>query len=223
MRQYHVALIRVLTTGCDVVTYFQEENLEHAFPQLSIETFEIPDQPEGIHDNSSYKKAVPKIMALARQIAPSFEGIMINCAGDPAVDILEKELTIPVTGAGRPAALLALAKSDKVGVLGINKECPDNYREVLGDSLTGYECPEGIVTSSDLQTEEGKKAIRSAAEILVAKGADTIVFACTGYTVTGVLDHLRDLPVRIIDPSYAQALQMLAECFGKYGTDLRIH
>lgn len=222
MRQYRVALIRVLTTGCDAVTYFQEENLEHAFPQLSIETFEIPDQPEGIHDDASYKKAVPKIMTLARQIAPSFEGIMINCAGDPGVDILEKELTIPVTGAGRPAALLALAKSDKVGVLGINKECPDNYREVLGDSLTGYECPEGIVTSSDLQTEEGKKAIRSAAEILVAKGADTIVFACTGYTVTGVWNHLRDLPVRIIDPSYAQALQMLAECFGKYGTDLRI-
>lgn len=221
MRQYRIALIRVLTTGGDAITFFQEENLEHAFPQLSIDTFEIPDQPEGIHDDISYRKAVPKIVTLARKLAPSYEGIMINCAGDPGVDILEKELTIPVTGAGRPAVLLALAKSNKVGVLGINEECPDNYRKVLGDSLTGYECPEGIVTSSDLQTEEGKKAIRSAAEVLVNKGADTIVFACTGYTVTGAWEHLRDLPVRIIDPSYAQALQILAECFGKYGTDLR--
>lgn len=216
MNRYKVGIIRVLTTADENVLLAHQEKLGAMFPQFELETRCIQDQYEGIHDDETHKIAVPKIVKLAQEWEKNLDGIIISCAGDPAVDILSRELHIPVVGGGKSTAVLSLAGSDKVGIIGIEDVPPKNYTEILKDKIISYEKPRGIVSTNDLQTEEGKQEIVNSAVRLIDLGADTIAFACTGLTTANAKNFLKHLNVRILDAVESEGIMMLAECISRY-------
>ncbi|GAI75217.1 unnamed protein product, partial [marine sediment metagenome] len=104
---------------------------------------------------------------------------IISCADDPGVKELRKLLKIPVIGAGSSVAALSLSYGDKVGTFGITEQAPPIMREILGKHLVAETKPEGIKTTLDLMTNEGKRNAFKSIKYLKEKGAEVIALACT--------------------------------------------
>lgn len=181
---------------------------------LTSQTYCIPDQPLGIFDEASERQAVPKIVAVARQAAADgARAVFISCAADPALDECRQTLSIPVIGAGSAAAAVALALGKRVGVLTLNGPVPAPMADALGSRLTAFRSPAGVTTTADLLTAAGRDAAIAAARDL-ARRADVIAFACTGYATIGLASLLRGgVAVPVVDAVEAGglfALQLLS-------------
>ncbi|GAF25976.1 hypothetical protein MTCOM_02180 [Moorella thermoacetica] len=202
-----LAVIRVLTTD--------DEDLLNAHGRLISERYGIPtrsycipDQPRGIYDDETERVAVPKIVQLARRVEEEGAGaIFISCAADPALAEVRATCKVPVIGAGSAAAAVALAAGERIGVLNLMESTPAAVAAVLGRRMVAQARPEGVTNTRDLMTPGGKKQALKAAGLLVEKGADVIVFACTGYSTIGLAgDIKKHLGVRVIDAVEAGGL-----------------
>ena len=126
---------KVLTTSDRDLLELHGKKVMSWFPGLEVVSRCIPDQPEGIHDDTTEQAAVPKVINLAKEFeSEGFDGILVSCAGDPGVNELKDMLSIPVVGAGRTTACIALSFDLPVGVLGITDEVPVGMKAVLQDA-----------------------------------------------------------------------------------------
>jgi allantoin racemase len=202
-----IGLIRVLTTLKEELLNLHGDLVMKYYPGFQVVSRCIPDQPEGIHDYETERTAVPKVLALAREMErEGMEAVIVSCAGDPAVAEASAELRIPVIGAGRSAASAALVLARPTAVLGITQEVPVAIRSILGDLLVSDAVPDGVESTLDLMEPEGKEAMIKAGVSLAEKGARAIVLACTGMSTIGAADTLKErLDIPVIDPVKAQA------------------
>lgn len=201
MGKTRIGLIRVLTKP---IEYFSRMDLylEELWPGISIESEIIPDQPEGVFNESSFRIAEPKVFqACLRLEKMGFDGVVINCAMDPGLEDASRECKIPVFGAGNSAACLARATNRPVGILGLVEEVPAGIQKILGEMVASSVSPKGVCNVLDLWTEEGRKATVEASEKLIAQGARSILLACTGMTPLGLAHELRGRSgVPVFDP-----------------------
>lgn len=212
MREYNVGLIRVVSFEDQNLLNLHGDIIERYYPSLKVESRAISNQPFGIHDNESEILAVPKIIELARKWK-DIDAIIISCAGDPAVKELKEILNIPVIGAGSSTALLSKIYGNKFGVLGITKEIPRSYKEILGKNIVGTCYVEGINSTLDLMNEDGRKKVINKALELKELGAKVIALACTGMATIGVAKELEEIcKIPVIDPVIAEGLIALYEC-----------
>ncbi|ULL14561.1 hydantoin racemase [Paenibacillus sp. H1-7] len=202
-----IGLIRVFTAE-DPNIIAEHGNIVSKLYGIPVISRCIPDQPKGIYDEETEAIAVPKIVELGK--AMEQEGckvLLISCAADPGLELLRRNVSIPVIGAGSAAALIALAAGERVGAMGITESIPPAVGRVLGDLLVGYIQPEGVTNTTDLLTESGRTQALEAARSLVSQGSKAIVFACTGFSTIGFADVLRkELQVPVIDAVEAEGL-----------------
>ncbi|MBW1713565.1 MAG: hypothetical protein JRJ59_10495 [Deltaproteobacteria bacterium] len=131
-------------------------------------------------------------------------GIFISCAADPAVAQIRTWARLPVTGAGRPVALMALAQGQPVGVLGLSEEPLPAVSDSLGRHLCGAAAPRGVETANDLYAPGGEELFVEPAERLISQGARAIALACTGFSTVGAAASLTaKLGVPVADPVIA--------------------
>ncbi|WP_431089762.1 aspartate/glutamate racemase family protein [Paenibacillus sp. 8b26] len=199
-----LGIIRVLTMQDEVAIGLHGRVIEQRYG-LSVTSVCIPDQPQGIYDDATDRESVPKIVVAAQQLVEQgCTSIGISCAADPALEETRQAVNVPVYGAGSCAAHLALTAASRVGVLTILEEAPPLIRRILGESYIGTERPEGVRTTLDLNTPQGKEAAMAAALRLQEKGAEAIVLACTGFVTMNFAPELeRRLGIRAIDPIVA--------------------
>jgi len=205
-----VCLIRVLTTDDESLLRRHGDILERTFPGLRVESRCIPDQPEGIHDSGTERLAIPKVIALARDMErEGFAGILVSCAGDPAVRTLQRELMVPVVGAGIATAHLACTFGAPVGVLGITEDVPEEMRMILGSLLVAAVRPDGVTSTLDLMTPAGREQAVAAAGRMKAQGVRVLALACTGFATIGIAQVLREeTGLVVIDPLIAAGAAM---------------
>ena len=205
-RRKRVGLIRVLTTTDATLLNLHGDMVMRAFPGFEVFSACIPDQPEGIHDDATEELAVPKVLALARKMEDDgMEAVIVSCAGDPAVEQASTVLKIPVIGAGRAVASMAMAFGLPVGVLGITETVPPAMRRMLGGHMVADAVPSGVVSTLDLMTPRGMAATIDAGHVLKARGAKVLALACTGLATIGAADRLREaLAMPVIDPVSAE-------------------
>lgn len=176
------------------------------FPELQVETKCIPDQYEGIHSPELGELAIPKIVKTAQSFT-DVDMIIVSCADDPGVAEIRKVLSdIPVTGGGETTVALALKYGSKIGVLGITDYAPQAYRRMIPDQMI-LGRPEGVHSTLDLMTPEGKESVLKLGLKLKEQGAEVIALACTGLATIGIAKDLENetgLPV--IDPVMAEGL-----------------
>ncbi|OIV37900.1 hydantoin racemase [Mangrovactinospora gilvigrisea] len=202
-----LAVVRVLSSDDPELVDDHGRLLEARFGLPTVSRC-IPDQPHGIHDDASERRAEPKIVELVRAFAAQgASAVVISCAADPAVAAARAAVDVPVIGAGSAAAGVALGLGARIGVLGIRDEAPAPIAALLGERLTASRRPEGVHTTTELRTPEGSRAARAAAARLVADGAEVLLLACTGMTSLGLRPVLeRELGVPVVDPVLAAGL-----------------
>ena len=205
-KKFKVGLIRVLTTEDEEVLSAHGKQIMSYFPELQVETKCIPDQYEGIHSPELGELAIPKIVKTAQSFT-DVDMIIVSCADDPGVAEIRKVLSdIPVTGGGETTVALALKYGSKIGVLGITDYAPQAYRRMIPDQMI-LGRPEGVHSTLDLMTPEGKESVLKLGLKLKEHGAEVIALACTGLATIGIAKDLENetgLPV--IDPVMAEGL-----------------
>ncbi len=207
VKKAKVGLIRVLTTNDQDLLELHGKKVMEWFSDLEVISRCIPDQSDGIHDDMTERMAVPKVIALAKEFeSEGFDGILISCAGDPAVNELKDVLSIPVVGAGRTSACVALSFDLPVGVLGITDDVPTNMKVVLHDRMIAWVKPHDVRSTLDLMTSAGRTNTLKAAQELKQKGAKVLALACTGMATIDVASLIaKETGLIVVDPLKAAA------------------
>lgn len=207
-----LGIIRVLTTTDDGVLLEHGRLLEKHYGLKSL-TRCIPAQPNGIFDADSEALAVPKIVALGRELVEAGCGaIFLSCAADPGLAALRAAVPVPVISAGSAAARVAALIGLPVAVIGIGAEAPAPFRTLLGEHVP-YARPEGVTQTTDLLKPEGLQSALACVEQLLSEGARVIAFSCTGFSTIGLAPLLRDqlgcVAIDAVDASGMFAVEML--------------
>jgi len=205
-----VGIIRVLTTS--------DRRLLNSHGRLLQETFGfdvtsrcIPDQPSGVYDAESLRRAVPKVVELALDMAGDADALIVSCAADPGLAEVRGLVNIPVIGAGSAAAAAALTFGGRVGVLGLKHSVPCPISDALGERMLLIDGPESVETPEGFLMPTGIFDALAAAHMLVDAGADVIVEASTGLTSIGMADVLRSrLGIPVIDPVMAAGSMLVS-------------
>ncbi len=142
----------------------------------------IADQRTGIFDAESEALAVPKIVALGKELeAEGCNALFLSCAADPGLALLRQAVSIPVVSAGSASASVAAMLNRPVAVMGIGAQAPQPFRQLLGEAVL-YARPEGIFNTTDLLTPQGREAALACADQLYRQGIEVIAFSCTGFS-----------------------------------------
>lgn len=211
-KKYRVGVIRVITQDAET-SGCHGRLLESYFPIFQITSRCLPDRPDGIHDNETENMAVPKVLALAKEFEEmGMDGIIINCCGDPALELVREHVSIPVAGGGESTAALARLYGDKIFSLGITPEAPRNYKKVLGSHFIDNGIPEGVNCTLDLLSEQGRRQVCATARQLKERGADAIALACTGMATIGIAPLLeKETGIPVLDPVLCEGMAMYLE------------
>ena len=98
--------------------------------------------------------------------------IIVSCADDPGVAEIRKVLPdIPVTGGGETTVALALKYGSRIGVLGITDYAPQAYMRMIPEQMI-LGRPEGVHSTLDLMTPEGKASVLKLGMKLKEQGAE---------------------------------------------------
>lgn len=217
-RPLSVGLIRVVTS--DNLDFLESHGryIREMMPAWEVLSRCIPDQPDGVFDDESEARAIPKVVALARRLeAEGVQAVIVSCAADPGVEEARHSLRIPVIGAGSAAACAAMAISERIGVLNLIEHTPEVIRRLLDDRLVAEEKPESVRTTLDLSSDSAREAEKAAIHRLVARGANCILLACTGYTTLRFAREIRrEMSIPVIDPVEASAAAV-AMALGGFG------
>lgn len=204
-----IGIIRVLTTDDPEIIQAHGRLLEE---QYGLQTLSrcIPDQPRGIYDDATEAVARPKIVALARQmVAEGCRALLISCAADPALEEVRAAVPVPVVGAGSAGAAVALALGGRVGVLSITDDVPAPMASLLGDRIVAIARPRGVTNTTHLLEPGAIDRAIEAARWLIERGADVILFGCTGFVTVGLAPRIRtELDVPVVDPVLAAGLML---------------
>ncbi|WP_433701042.1 aspartate/glutamate racemase family protein [Nocardiopsis sp. CA-288880] len=178
--------------------------------ELGVDTVSrcLPDQPDGVHDDATFALAAGKVAGLAARMEreDGVDALLVSCAADPGLSRARAAVGVPVVGAGESAARRALELGSRIGVLDLTTRTPESVTAVLGSARVAALVPEGVRRTRDLATAAGFAASVEAAERLVAMGADTLMFACTGMTTIGLYARLADeVGVPVVDAVRAGA------------------
>ena len=204
-KKFQIGLIRVLTTEDEELLNRHGKTIMEKYPMLEVESRCIPDQYEGIHSHELERLAIPKIVALAKEFRDK-DMILVSCADDPGVAEVREALPgMLVTGGGETTVALATRYGEKIGLLGIVEYAPKAYVRMIPDKLVGNIKPDGVNSTLDLMTPEGRKSCLKAAMDLKNMGAEVIALGCTGLATIGIAREIEEVPgIPVIDPVLAQ-------------------
>ncbi|MFC3997302.1 aspartate/glutamate racemase family protein [Nocardiopsis sediminis] len=160
--------------------------------------------------------AVPDLLAAIAKAADSgSDGVLVSCAGDPAVHEARENVDIPVVGGFQPAALTALSLGERLGFITVLPSVVPMLRALIrAEGLTGRVGTIRTLGTDTLDVHDTAVLTglirEQALEALHHDEADVIVLACTGFVgaAARVRRELADagFDVPVVDPTGAAVL-----------------
>jgi len=181
-------------------------------PDTEIDVVNIVRGPASIESRYDEMLASPDIVEKVVQAEKDgFDGVFVDCFGDPGVHAAREMVRIPVVGAFQPAALTASLIAGRWSVVTVLKSVVplvDDLGRKLGLS-------QNIVSIRDIDTpvlelqDKGvlEKKLLAQIELAVQEGAEAIVLGCTG--MLGLAQTLekamgeKGRAVPVVDPTAA--------------------
>jgi allantoin racemase len=93
--------------------------LQKLAPKLQLDILTVTEGPQTIESEEDEQKAIGPTVALARQHQQEFDGFIIGCFADIAIDELREALSIPVIGPARSVYTTAAMMYPKFSVITI--------------------------------------------------------------------------------------------------------
>lgn len=139
-----------------------------------------------------------------------YDGVFINCFGDPGVRAAREYLGVPVFGGFEPPILMALGLADKVGIVTVLKHVVPMIRSnVEKAGLSGRVTSIRVVNIPVIELENAENMVEAIAEeakmAVEIDGVEAIVLGCTG--MAGAAEQVHDYllkagyDVPVLDPT----------------------
>jgi allantoin racemase len=183
----------------------------YASPETVVDVVSLDAGPESVESRRAYVEVLPLIVKKTLKLYKEYDGVIINCFLDPAVDALNSLLNVPVVGPCAASLALASILNWKIGIVTVG-DANDMIEERI--RMLGYENRAksirsiGIhVVDLDRDVEKTKMALVKECRKALDDGAKIIVLGCTG--LAGLNEFVQNqLNVTVIDPA-AAALKVL--------------
>ena len=178
-----------------------------------IDCVTLSEGPFGIESQRDGDAVVGPLVRLveARQDASAF---VIACYSDPGIDACREASPVPVFGIQESGVLTALARADRIGIIGLSRASELRHRRYM--RRMGVSARVAGERAAELTVDESARGERTRAKLievgtaLVADGAEALVLGCAGMAAhRAALEAELGLPV--IDPVQA-AVAMALGC-----------
>ncbi|WP_456396847.1 aspartate/glutamate racemase family protein [Thermococcus sp.] len=178
---------------------------EHfASEHTAIDVVCLEEGPESIENRIAETEVLPLIVKKALELHSKYDGIIVNCCLDPAVDVIRSAVETPAVGPCQASLALASVIGRKIGIVTVSKTAPPLFEELV----LKYRMEERVVSirGIDLSVPEidANRArtmalLREEISNAIKDGADVIVLGCTG--LAGFAEELQKFfSVPILDP-----------------------
>lgn len=178
-----------------------------ASPITEIEVRSLGRGPPSVETLKDYEIVKPLVRELALKLHRDYDGIIVNCFLDPAVDELKNILDRPVVGPGESSLVFGGVLGKKLGIVSIRSEALELIKQrciSLGYGGRVVSVRGIRVHVVDLRdswdkvklelVEESKNAVR--------EGAEVIILGCTG--LAGIAKTIsEEIGKTVIDPAAA--------------------
>lgn len=180
-------------------------------PTTEIEVKSLGIGPPSIETVKDYETVKPLVRELALKLYRDYDGIIVNCFLDPAVDELKNILDRPVIGPGESSIVFGGILGKKLGIVSIRSEAlelikqrcnslryGDRVVSIRGIGIHVVDLRENWSRVKLELIEESKNAVK--------EGAEVIILGCTG--LAGLAKTVsEEIGKPVIDPAVA-ALKM---------------
>jgi allantoin racemase len=161
--------IKEMTNGSFVVEY---RGIEHGTP--SIESF---------YDENMNAPYIIEAAVKAQQ--DGYNGIVIDCFGDPAIEALREKLRVPVIGANIAGITTARLLADKIVIINILPETRPQIEKIIRkygfqNFIASFKTINVPVLEIEKSKEEITNSIYEAVVEGLEDGGEAVVFGCTG-------------------------------------------
>lgn len=190
---------------------------------LLIDTVNLDRGPASVETFFDEAFAVPAVLDLIAETSASgkYDGVVVNCFNDPAVDAARDAAPIPVVGPAEASMLLAGTLGHKFAVVSVlGNAAPWIERQARAYGLegrlakvAGIDIPVlGLGENPGATIDLAEKAAREAVSLY---GAEVVILGCTGMAglAAAIRERLAPLGVPVIEPAAAavKLLQALVE------------
>ncbi len=192
-------------------------------PDTELVSWQIAEGPVSIECEYDEAMAAPAILELCQRAErEGFDGIFIDCFGDPAVRAARELVNIPVFGGFEPVMHLALGLADKVAIVTV---LPNVVPAIRGNIAKAHlddrvVCVRNVdMPVLDLGNHEKlcNELVNESVKAILTDGAEAIVLGCTA-----MIDVAETVKARLKDAGYdvpvlegAQSSLMLLELCAK--------
>lgn len=207
--------MRILIIFPLITSAYNEEIVEEAkavaAPDTEITVINLDQGPETIESRYEEFLATPDLIKKSQAAQQDgFDGIFIDCFGEPGVETIRELVDIPVVGGFNPAVLTATLISQKFSIVTVEKRVismletlarnlgiTDSISSIRDVGIPVSELPDKDRLIAAL-VEESQKAIE-------IDGAQAIVLGCTA--MLGVANEVKrilaelGIPAPVIDPT----------------------
>ena len=172
----------------------KKEIAKIGLPGVDIEVERIEYGTASIESMYDEMLCAPGIIKVAeRAQAHGFDGVFIDCMGDPALDAVRERLDIPVVGAARPCMLYAADLASKFTIVTVVENVIgmfENQARGLGlrDKLASVRTTDIPVLDLADKEKTVKALVGESVRAIEEDGAHAIILGCTG--MMGVAEDL---------------------------------
>jgi len=184
-----------------------------AFSETTVDVVSLDKGPESVESRKAYIEVLPLVVEKTLSVYKGYDGVIVNCFLDPAVDTLNSLLDVPVVGPCEASLALASLLGWRFGIVTVGDAAGMIEERVR---VLGYENRVksirsiGIhVVDLDRDVEKTKSELVKECRKALNENAEVIVLGCTG--LAGLSEFVQSqLNVSVVDPAAAALKQLEA-------------
>lgn len=175
-----------------------------ASPQTVIDVVSLEEGPESIENRIAETEVLPLVVKKALELHSKYDGIIVNCCLDPAVDVIRSAIKTPAVGPCQASLALASVIGRKIGIVTVSKTAPPLFEELvlkyrMENRVVSIRGIDLSVPEIDADRERTVALLREEISNAIKDGADVIVLGCTG--LAGFAEEVQKFfRVPILDP-----------------------
>ncbi|NJD98496.1 hydantoin racemase [Thermococcus sp. LS1] len=188
-----------------------------------IEVVSLERGPRSIENRAAETEVLPLIVRKAVELHEEYDGIIVNCCLDPAVDVIRSLIPTPTVGPCQASLAIASVLGRKTGIVTVSKTAIPLFEELIlkyrmekrVTSIRGID-----ISVPEISIDENRtiRLLREEIALAISDGVDVIVLGCTG--LAGFAEKVQPFfDVPIIDPvaSAVKIVEDIVELGGMRG------
>lgn len=172
----------------------------------TVEIRELQNCPPAIESIRDAYAVSPGIISMAEELQDQYDGMIVGCFGDPAVDGAIEGTRIPIVGCALPSMAVSLLLGQQFGVLSPSVSSAQRVRSMvmaaglLDRFAGGVSLGIGVREFAE-NPERTLTAVTAAGREAMDRGADVILLGCLSLAFTNVGDAVQErLGVPVVNP-----------------------